>query len=195
MAIDPSRFHLFNVTDTCAIWNTLSSGVLYGTARAAGCHFCCTAFVYYECLHKARKEITKEDVELQRRLTVEIENGNIRKCDLDIADLQMASVLENRKKVSKGELSSIVFAAKANLAFLTDDQKARRLAETVAQLRFVQTTPQLFGWLYFTAQLSDGDKDSIVSEHLAFGRPLKPHFEAMYFEALRCRALANIPPS
>ena len=101
-------------------------------------------------------------------------------------------MLESRKKVSKGELSSIVFAARTNLAFLTDDRKALKLAQTVAHVRFAQTTPQLFGWLYFTARLSDGDKDTIVNEHLALGRPLKPHFEEMYLEALRCRALANI---
>ena len=34
MGFDPSRFHPFNVTDTCAVWNTLSSRVLYSTARA-----------------------------------------------------------------------------------------------------------------------------------------------------------------
>ena len=54
MAIDPSSFHSVNVTDTCAVWNVLSSRTLYTAARLAGVVFVCTGFVVYECLFKPR---------------------------------------------------------------------------------------------------------------------------------------------
>jgi hypothetical protein len=55
MAVDPRSFHLYNVTDTCSVWNVLSSATLYQTARSAGCNFICTAYVVYECLLKLRQ--------------------------------------------------------------------------------------------------------------------------------------------
>jgi hypothetical protein len=191
MAIDPSQFHLLNVADTCAIWNMLSSQRLYRAARDAGCSICCTTFVFYECLHKPRKVVNPEDEELKLRLRRETDSNRIGAYSLDVADLQEVEVLENRHRLSKGELASIAFAKKTRQAFLTDDQKARRLAEAVLADRMTQTTPHLFGWLFFTCRLSDGDKDAIISEHEKLSRPLRPHFESMYLEALRCRCLAQ----
>lgn len=52
MPLDPSRFHAVNVSDTCAVWNVLSSATLYSAAVAKGCTFCCTGFVAYECLER-----------------------------------------------------------------------------------------------------------------------------------------------
>lgn len=45
-------------SDTCAVWNILSSEVLYGKARALNCEFCITSYVHYECLYKPRREIS-----------------------------------------------------------------------------------------------------------------------------------------
>lgn len=191
MAIDPSKFYLLNVADTCAIWNVLSSQRLYVAAREANCSICCTTFVIYECLHKLRKMATTEDEELKSRLRRETSNRSITAYSLDVADLQEVEVLEYRRRLSKGELSSIAFAKKTQQAFLTDDQKARKLAETVLAIRMTQTTPHLFGWLIFTCRLSDTDKDSVISEHERLNRPLRPHFEEMYLEALRCRCMAH----
>lgn len=191
MAIDPSQFHLLNVADTCAIWNLLSSQRLYVAAKEARCSICCTTFVAYECLHKPRKTVTREDEELKSRLRRETEKKNIIAYSLDVADLQDVQVLENRRRLSKGELASIAFAKKTRQAFLTDDQKARKLAEAVLANQMTQTTPHLFGWLIFTCRLSDGDKDSVISEHERLHRPLRPHFEAMYIEALRCRCMTQ----
>ncbi len=191
MAVDPSQFHLLNVADTCSIWNILSSLRLYRAASSANCSFCCTVFVLYECLHKKRKRILPEDEELKSRLKQERDSQKIIACSLDVADLQDVEILENRRRLSKGELSSIAFAKKTQQAFLTDDQKARKLAETVLASRMTQTTPHLFGWLFFTYTLADGDKDSIIQEHERLNRPLRKHFEEMYFEALRCRLLAQ----
>jgi hypothetical protein len=111
---------------------------------------------------------------------------------LDVADLQNMALLEQRKKLGKGELSSIAFAMKTGLAFLTDDQKARKLAEGVLDKRLVQTTPHLFGWLFFRAYLLDTDKALIIKEHEAAAGTLTPYFDSMYNESLRCRALSRM---
>lgn len=187
MAIDPSQFHTLNVADTCSIWNVLSSLRLYAAACEANCSFCCTEFVIYECLYKRRSNDVPEEQELMRRLRRENEQKRIVAYSLDIADLQAVAVLENRRRLSKGELSSIAFAQKTGQAFLTDDKKARKLSESVLPQRMTQTTPHLFGWLIFTSRLTDSDKDLVIGQHEDHGRPLRKFFEEMYFEALRCR--------
>jgi len=191
MPSDPSRFELINVIDTCAIWNVLSSKLLYATARMAGCSFCCTRFVLYECLHKPRTKPKPGDSELQARLRDERGQGSFSVHPLSIDDLQDVRVLESRKRLSKGELSSIAFARKIGQAFLTDDQGARKLAASVIERTKVQTTPHLFGWLFFHGRLGDGDKESIINEHQRLGGPLAPYFEEMYLRALQYRLMAR----
>jgi hypothetical protein len=191
MAIDPSHFHTLNVADTCAIWNVLSSKLLYQTACSAGCVFSCTAFVAYECLLKPRKEMSSEDEELQTRLRREQENGRFQRYHLDIDDLLEVEILEKRKNLGKGELSSIAFAKRTQQAFHTDDTSARKLASQVIGERHVQTTPHLFGWLYFRQLLGDSDKETIIDEHTSLKRPLRPYFEEMYCRALHYRLMAN----
>jgi len=193
MAVDPSQFELNNVADTCAVWNLLSSRVLYLAALSKGCSFCMTYFVYYECLFKPRKNPTEKEIELQERLRRQYSEDIFPSFHLDIEDLQDVIVLENRERLSKGELSSIAFSIKTQQAFLTDDQKARKLAGEVMDSNKVQTTPHLFGWLCFTNRLGDGDKDNIIQEHRQFNRPLAPYFEEMYMEALRCRLMVHKP--
>jgi len=186
MTVDVSRFHLLNVTDTCSIWNILSSRVLYRAAQAANCSFCCTTFVLYECLYKRRSTVVESDRELKARMKQEHDDNRIMACDLDVADLQAVEILENRQKLSKGELSSIVFAKKTQQAFMTDDKKARKLAQTELAADRVQTTPHLLGWLLFERRITDGDKDEIIKQHEELDRPLAEHFETIYLEALRC---------
>jgi hypothetical protein len=106
---------------------------------------------------------------------------------VELADLLEIGFLENRNRLSRGEITSIAFAKETQQAFLTDDQRARKLASQIMDPSLVQTTPQLFGWLYFTNLLFDSDKAAIISEHQAFRRPLAPHFEAMYAKALEYR--------
>lgn len=191
MAIDCSHFHLINVIDTCAIWNVLSSQRLIRAAKAAKCHFSATTFVYYEALLKPRTAPTKEDIELQNRLRKERASGFFGDCSLDIRDLQEIDILERRMRVGKGELSSIAFAKKAGLAFMTDDQKARKLGSGVIGSSRVQTTPHLFGWLFFVGQLNDTDKSAVIDEHVRYGGPLRPYLEDMYNEALRFRLMSR----
>jgi hypothetical protein len=189
MPIDPSQFGRHNVVDTCAVWNVLSSLCLHSASVSAGCTFCVTGFVNYECLHKPRKRHSDYDAELQQRLRQAQGQGSFRPYMLSIEDLQDVEVLQNRKRLSKGELSSIVFARKTRQALLSDDRKARRLADDVLGRARSQTTPLLFGWLIYNRSLGDGDKDLVVAQHEAVGRPLRRYLEEAYLEALRCRAM------
>jgi hypothetical protein len=191
MGIDPSRFHRSNIADTCAIWNVLASRLLYRRAREAGVAFGCTRFVLYECLYKPRSKPCPSDAELQKRLKEAQASSDFVVCTLDVADLQTIEVLENRKRIGKGELSSIAFASKSGQAFLTDDQKARRLANGFMGNPGAQTTPHLLAWLFFENRLADSDKQTVTEEHTRLGRPLAPYFEKAYLEALRCRLMAK----
>jgi len=195
ISVDFSSFYLYNVSDACAIWNLLSSRILYARARSAGCSFCLTHFVLYECLHKRRSSTSQQDQELKSRLQHEYDSRKIPACYLDIEDLQQVALLESRRRLSKGELSAIAFAKKTRQAFHTDDQAARRLAAQILAGPSIQTTPHLLGWLCFMEILSDGDKDEVIKEHESLGRPLRPHFDAAYNEALRCRLMVRKPPS
>lgn len=185
---DPSSFHLLNVVDSCAVWNIISSNLLKNTAYSAGCNFCCTDFVYYECLHKPRKQIKPEDSVLKERLQKEIGGGKFKNYHLDIEDLQEVEILEKRKNLGKGELASIVFAKKTRQAFLTDDKGARNLAEEVMHQKLVQTTAHLLGWLFFANFLGDYDYKIIVNEHREQNGSLEKHFQVMYHRALDFRA-------
>lgn len=187
MAIDPSKFHLVNVADTCSVWNVLSSTRLHAAAKEARCEFCITSFVRYECLIKPRKkEPTSAETELMRRLAQEQGRGGFAAHSCDIGDLQAIKLLESRKRLGKGELSSIAFAMKIGQAVITDDKKARKLAEDSGHA-LVQTTPHLFSWLIFKGRLGDSDKGTVIEQHAAMERPLAPHFETAYEMALQCR--------
>ena len=191
MEIDVSNFIRTNVIDTCAIWHVLSSKRLVRATKNTGCHFAATAFVYYEALHKPRKSAKTLDLELQDCLRKERASGFFGDCSLDISDLQDFDVLDKRMRLGKGELSSIAFAKKAGLAFMTDDQKARKLGRLVIARDRIQTTPHLFGWLIFSNELTDSDKDPVIAEHEEYGGQLRPYLEATYREALRIRLMAK----
>lgn len=190
--IDPSNFEKLNVADACSIWNVLASRILHGAARSAQISFCITAFVRYECLHKPSRA-WPERPELQNRLRREIQSGAVMACPIDVEDLQEVAVLEARQRLSKGEISSIVFSKKSQQAFMTDDKKAAILARTILPGHKVQSTPHLLAWLIFTARLQDSDKDAIVAELTSLSRNLNPHLEDAYREALRCRLMTQQP--
>ena len=193
MGIDPSNFHKYNVIDTCAIWNILSSRLLYTTANNAGCLFCCTYFVYYECLYKPRKNPKQVEIELQNRFRQEYEDGKFKYYHLTIEDLQDTEVLQGRKKKDKGELASIAFAKKTRQAFLTDDTGARKLAVQSMNSKMVQTTPHLLAWLIFINYLSDSDLQPIIGEHKKSERHLEEHFLNAYKIVMEYRLKAFSP--
>jgi hypothetical protein len=124
-------------------------------------------------------------------LNGKIASGNIHCYPIDIEDLQEFEILRNRKRVSAGELSVIIFARKTRQAVLTDDIGAQKLARQELGTHLVQSTPHLFAWLYFNFHMNDSDKDQIVADLKSFGRNLQPHLDEYHTEAQRCRALAN----
>lgn len=103
-----AKFVLLNVTDTCALWNILGSAFLYRASRNAQVSISSTQFVDYECFHK-RGADSPEWQELRSRLRERMNGGEIRFWDIDLEDLQELAALEERKAISKGQLSSIVF--------------------------------------------------------------------------------------
>ena len=185
---DPSKFNKLNVVDTCAIWNIISTQLLRTAAHSVGCSFCCTYFVYYECLYKPRTKIKPEDEALQDLLRQEMKTGKFKNYHLDIEDLQEIDVLEKRKNLGKGELASIAFAKKTRQAFLTDDRNARNLAEGVLTHHMVQTTAHLLGWLFFKHFLDDSALDQIIDEHEKYNGKLRAYFIVMYERALDFRS-------
>jgi predicted nucleic acid-binding protein len=153
-------------------------------AKTNRCFFSCTKYVAYECLYKPRTVPKDNDKRLRDKLQKEIENGFFPSYSISIDDLQMIMNLEQRKALSKGELSSIVFAQKTRQAFLTDDQKARKLSEFHIGLENTQTIPHLFGWLSYTGKILDNDKVKIVQEHENNGGQLSKFFDDVFLKAL-----------
>jgi hypothetical protein len=191
MPINPARFHRTNVVDSCSAWNVLSSLLLWSRALLAACSFSCTQFVLYECIYKRRSVPTPEDAELRRRMQREIDAQHIVLVRLDLEDLQDVEVLAARRNLSKGELSAIAFARRTEQAILTDDQKARRLAESAMPRERVQTVPHLAGWLLYEGYIAESEFDQLIGEHEAFGRPLRPHFQAARVLSLQAKLAAQ----
>lgn len=133
-----------------------------------------------------------EEKELIKRLNAERAANRFQTFQLTIDDLLDFEVLENRKRLGKGELSTIVFAKRTALAIVTDDQKARRLADVALGASAVQTTPQLLGWLIFTQRLSDWDVGRVIDEHQQMKRPLSKYFLEAYELALQYRLNASL---
>jgi predicted nucleic acid-binding protein len=142
-------------------------------------------------LYKPSKKDNPTLSEMRIRIKNAMAKGDFIQNSITIEDLQEVEILQKRRKLSKGELSSMVFAKKTGQAFLTDDQKARRLASTYMDLNKVQTTPQLFGWLFYISVLSDSDKTEIINEHKKMDRPLEKYFNDIYMWALECRLASN----
>lgn len=170
----------------------LSSKLFFQTILSVKISFACTKFVIYECLHKPRNSSNALELDLQRRFESEQAKGRFREYHIDIEDLQDIDVLSKRKNLSKGELSSMVFAKRTSQAFMTDDQGARKLASSFMYYDMVQTTPQLIGWLIFEEYLNDAEIESIIAEHDRFNRPLGKYFREVYKKAMEYRLLKSV---
>ncbi|MBL3534967.1 MAG: hypothetical protein JMN27_14210 [gamma proteobacterium endosymbiont of Lamellibrachia anaximandri] len=145
-----------------------------------------TAFSANALKLKAFEMVNAAERELMERLRAEHSRGMFQHHSCDIGDLQSIRILESRKRLGKGELSSIAFAMKIGHAVITDDMKARKLAESAGHA-LTQTTPHLFAWLIFTGRLGDSERSTIIAQHQDVERPLAPHFERAYELALQCR--------
>lgn len=190
MPIDPSSFHRVNVADTCAVWNILSSETLYLAAKKAGCSFCVTGVVQYELLIKPRSQRKTSDIELCGRLEREQAAGGFPSHACTIDDLRMVSALEERKKLGKGELSSIALAMRLYQAVITDDRKAAKLSRDAGH-GLTQTTPHLLSWLEFNDALSDADKRAVLEQHAELKGTLVRPFQDALEMARQCKANAG----
>ena len=191
MNIDIRTCNKVNIIDSCSLWNLLSSLIVYSVVLDNKFSFSVTKFVEYECLYKPRTTPNKKDKELQSKLSAEINNGKITCHNLTIEDLQDDVVLKHRTCIGIGELSSIAFAKKVSVSFLTDDQKARKLGIEILGKSSVQTTPLVVGWLFYNNLLSNGDIDEIIRSHNEHNRPLEKYFREVHTESLRLKYLLS----
>lgn len=193
MAIDPAKFSMMAVADTCSVWNVLSSRKFYQASINANVHFCITPMVLYECLYKPRAAISTEHQEMINRLKSARTQGKfpVQACDLD----ELARLVQTAPKgLGSGELSCIAMAYQIrSLAFMTDEKKARKFASDSLGLN-VETTPKLYAWLHFHSHLSDGDHDHVIREHEVYEkRPLSVFLREAFEEAVRCRLMHRGP--
>lgn len=191
MKINITTFNILNVIDTCSIDNLLSSNTLYLASVRSNCIFCYTKFVEYEMFFKERKGSTSASEYLKNRLKEETRLKRFECFELSIDDLQDIEIMEKRKKLGIGELSSIAFARKINQSFMTDDQGARKLASEIIGSSRVQTTPHLLGWLFYKRVLIDSDIKVIIKEHEENNRTLRRFLEEAYTESQRIRMMEN----
>jgi hypothetical protein len=189
MHFDMSQVARLNVIDCCALWNLISSELLFHTARRDKFFFCITHFVFYEALLKRRSNSNESERQLVLRLKKALDRKDVNTYHLSIEDLQEVDILEKRRRLGKGELSSIAFAKRTRQAFMTDDRKALKLANEILGDSMVQTTPRLVGWLCYTGELTDSHISEIVAQHTSMERPLKPYFEEMYKKAMERRLM------
>lgn len=186
-----ASFMLLNVIDTCALWNLLGSAHLYRASRKAHVSISSTQFVHYECFHK-RGGNSPEWQELRTRLRERMRQGEIRFCDIDLEDLQELAALEQRKSISKGELSSIVFAKRTVQSFLSDDGQAKKLARTVLAEDAVQDTSHLCAWLCINDAIHESDEQTIREEWAALNRALEPHLHNAFLKALEYKLMQQM---
>lgn len=182
-------FYQLNVIDTCSIWNLLSSKTLLSTTKQTSISFCITNFVLYECIYKRRKKTDLNQNELIKRFNNERKNNNFVDYPISISDLQDNEILYTRKKRSKGEISSMIFAKKTNQAFITDDKNARHLADSFLGSDRVQTIPQLFGYCVYCGLLLDNGIHAVISEHKDLEDSITVHLESAYKKALEKRLM------
>ncbi|MDR1013310.1 MAG: hypothetical protein LBL38_03520 [Lactobacillales bacterium] len=191
MTIDPSVFFLHNALDTCSVWNVLSSNTIFSKAKEAGVTFCCTKYVEYECLIKKRTKPTIFDINLQKYLRELLLQGEFSSYELSLEDLQEQEVLSSRKRLGLGELSTLAFVKGKMLAFMSDDQKARKFASEILSSGFIQTTPHLVSWLAFCGHISESDKIAIIKDHEKNGGNISKYLEGGYAFGCQCRQMAN----
>lgn len=187
MSIDIEICSKQNVIDTCAVWNILSSLTLFSVAQESNFNFCMTKFVEYECLYKERTDITVSELELKKRLEKQMNEGNFPSYGLSLEDLQHEDILKIKGRFGKGELSSIAFAKKTGIGFLTDDQGARKNGVSVLGKHKVETSPLILKWLLVNGLLTDGDVESIITDHRTMDRPLEKYFRIAHEDSLRIR--------
>lgn len=179
------------LADSCSVQNVLSSATLYAACGRSQFHFAVTRYCLYECLDKPRKTTTAGDAAIRQRLREARTRGAFGEHDLSVEDLQEAAVLQLRKRVGAGELSTIALARRFGIGVQTDDDRAEKLAVEVLGDTRVQTTPRVLAWMFFHGQLADHELMVIVDEHRNVGRNLGDRFKEAHQEACRVKLLAR----
>lgn len=105
MEIDIRSFIRVNVTDSCSVWNIISSQLILSASLNTNCFFSITKFVEYECLFKPRSTMVSIELELINKLRVLISAKSFSVHSLTISDLQEIEFLQRRKRLGLGELS------------------------------------------------------------------------------------------
>ena len=182
---DFSTICKFSVIDTCAILNLFSSDKCYNAVSSENFMFCYTSFVEYETLYKKVKVITNQIINQRKKLLQETKKNKFRREHLSIDDLQEIEILQARKNLGKGELSSIAYARKTNQPFTTDDIRAKKMGEQILGKDKVITSTRILGWLYFNRILLDTDHKDIITEHIKNGRTMAKIYDEIYDEAMR----------
>ncbi|MFI3138364.1 MAG: hypothetical protein QX197_16455 [Methylococcaceae bacterium] len=111
----------------------------------------------------------------------------IQECQLeDLAELARQAP----RGLGSGEMSCIAMAYRIrSIAFMTDEKKARKFAESQLSLT-VETTPKLYAWLHYNLLLSDGDHQDVIDEHEIYEKmPLTKFLNIAFEEALHCRLM------
>jgi hypothetical protein len=184
-------FNLYNVVDTCSLWNLLGSPLLYRAAKTVKISLCSTQFVRYECLFKPGAHDPSR-IELQARLHACTQKNEVTFCDIELEDLQDVATLEKRLAISKGELSSIAFAKRTRQCFLSDDRQAKCLAKSALPEGAIQDIPHLCGWLCINGVIHESDQDTIKAELRAVQRFLDPHIGNAFLGALEFRLMTQM---
>jgi hypothetical protein len=128
-------------------------------------------------------------MELRRKLTAAISNQQIRVHSISLEDLLEVELLENRRKLGRGELTTIAFAKTTRQSAFSDDKRARSLATAVLGPARAQWTAQLLGWLCYNGRLVDHECKAVEGELAAYGRSMSPHLENAYRSALHAKLL------
>lgn len=161
---DVSIYYEYNYIDTCSIWNTLCSELLFNKIKQKISNFFVSKFVIYECLYKKRRQENKMDKRLQIKFRSEKDRGYFIPHPIEISDLQQIEILRNRNKLGYGEISSIILAQKTKQAFTSDDRNARKLAEKAINPKKIQRTAHLIGWLYFQELINEKEMKLIFND-------------------------------
>lgn len=179
ITVDVREFRQLTVADTCAVWNTLSSGAAFARSVGAGLHFCIAKVVEVECLRQpwTRKEAVRDN--LQARFHAAQAQGQFRAYSVSLDDLLDPRVLKVRHQLAVGEVATIALAVRTHQAVMTDDRNAREDAKKVVGSERVHTTPQLVGWLVFHGHLTVAEAAACAREHTACMQDLGVHLKAI----------------
>ncbi|MDD5456894.1 MAG: hypothetical protein PHV30_07675 [Candidatus Margulisbacteria bacterium] len=185
--INYASFFTINITDSCSIQNIIASNRIFRASLLAKCYFSITRYVEYESIYKKRKSSKSGEQELIKKIQKAISENSIKVCDITIDDLNDRLIADNRKRLGMGEISSIAFAKRTGLGFLTDDKPAKKFALKSLEASKVQSSIHLVGWLFYFRHLVDTDIDLIIREHTYHNRHFGEHYRKAYEKAMQYR--------